>query len=95
MAVELLDSKIFDVIRLRYELRRDKSVFAMSYAVINPSLLCATPDIPVIVSTGHSDRMDEHEAIKPRAKAFIVKPLNREELAKTGRRVLNAAGNKK
>lgn len=54
-------------------------------------VLKVRPDIPVILTTGHSDRMDEVEAIKLGVNALTVKPLQREEFVMTVRKVLNAA----
>ena len=46
------------------------------------------PDIPVILSTGYSQRLSEQEAFDIGVKAFIYKPIGRVELAKTIRKVL-------
>jgi CheY-like chemotaxis protein len=46
-------------------------------------------DIPIILCTGFSELMGEREASAMRIQAFIMKPILREEMAKTVRRVLD------
>ncbi len=48
------------------------------------------PDFPVIICTGHSDLMDEEKAASLGLRAFLMKPLDRLELAQTVRAVLDA-----
>jgi len=47
------------------------------------------PDIPVILCTGFSNRIDEDKASTMGIKGFIMKPLAKRKLAKTVRRVLD------
>jgi signal transduction histidine kinase/ActR/RegA family two-component response regulator len=47
------------------------------------------PDIPIIVCTGHSDRIDEKKAQDMGIQAFIMKPLTKADLTKTVRKVLD------
>lgn len=47
------------------------------------------PDTPIILCTGHSDRMDEQRAKELGIKAFIMKPLTQKDLAKIIRQVLD------
>ena len=49
------------------------------------------PHIPVILCTGHSDRIDEERAAGLGIKAYLLKPLNKSSLAKTVRKVLDEA----
>ncbi len=49
------------------------------------------PDIPIILCTGHSNRMDEKKAKKLGIKAFASKPLERKELIEMVRKVLDKA----
>ncbi|MEJ2588074.1 MAG: response regulator [Deltaproteobacteria bacterium] len=53
-------------------------------------LLKIRPDIPIILCTGYSSHMNEKAAREMGIKGFAMKPLSREELAKTVRRVLDA-----
>ena len=52
-------------------------------------LLKIRPDIPTIICTGYSSQVSEEEAEKLGAKAFVMKPLDLQELAQTVRRVLD------
>ena len=45
--------------------------------------------IPVIICTGHSDRMDEEKALKSGIAAYAMKPLVKADLVNTVRRVLD------
>jgi PAS domain S-box-containing protein len=47
------------------------------------------PDIPVIVCTGHSDLIDQEKAKKLGIAALIMKPITKQEIAKTIRAVLD------
>ena len=46
------------------------------------------PNIPIIVCTGHSTRLDEAKAAGMGIKAFILKPFEKEELTMTVDKVL-------
>jgi len=50
-------------------------------------------DIPTILCTGYSSKIDEEKAKKLGINAFMMKPLGRIELAQTVRRVLDKAEN--
>jgi two-component system cell cycle sensor histidine kinase/response regulator CckA len=52
-------------------------------------LMKIRPDIPVILCTGFSYRIDEESALQIGIKAFAEKPLVKSELAKTIRLVLD------
>jgi signal transduction histidine kinase len=47
------------------------------------------PDLPVILCTGFSSRIDENEAIEMGIRAFVSKPILRADLARTIRKVLD------
>ena len=53
-------------------------------------LIKIRPDIPIILSTGYSSRMSEDKAKEMGIKAFAMKPLAKENLAVTVRKVLDA-----
>ena len=50
-------------------------------------------DIPTILCTGYSSKIDEEKAKKQGINAFMVKSLGRKELAQTVRRELDKAEN--
>ena len=52
-------------------------------------LIKIRPTIPVIICTGHSDRMDEGKAMKSGIAAYAMKPLVKTDLVNTVRRVLD------
>ncbi|MBW2218220.1 MAG: response regulator, partial [Deltaproteobacteria bacterium] len=47
------------------------------------------PNIPIILCTGHSDRMNEEKAKELGIKAYTMKPLDQRGLAKMVREVLD------
>ena len=53
--------------------------------------LTIKPEIPVIICTGFSERMNEAEAEAIGIKGFMIKPINRTELAHMVRNVLDRA----
>ncbi len=52
-------------------------------------LLKIKPDLPTILCTGYSSKVSEEEARELGASAFMMKPLDLQELAQTVRRVLD------
>ena len=52
-------------------------------------LMNIRPDIPVILCTGYSKKMSNESAIDIGIKAFITKPIERANLAKIVRKVLD------
>lgn len=52
-------------------------------------ILRKKPNLPVIISSGYSDRIDEQKAKKIGAQEFIMKPVRIGELARVVRRVLD------
>lgn len=53
------------------------------------NLLQIRPDIPVILCTGFSSMIDEQEALDMNIRAFISKPILKQEIAETIRKVLD------
>ena len=53
-------------------------------------LMKARPDIPIILCTGHSERINEDRAKELGIKAFLKKPLVTRDFAQTVRKVLDA-----
>ena len=49
------------------------------------------PDLPIIICTGFSQRMDEERSHQMGIQAFLMKPVVRADMARTIRRVLDAA----
>ena len=56
---------------------------------LTKELIQIRPDIPIILCTGHSDRMDNNRAMELGTKAFATKPLTKSNLTKTVRKVLD------
>ena len=48
-------------------------------------------DIPAIICTGYSDKISEIDAVDIGASSFIMKPVNKLELARAVRKVLDDA----
>ena len=53
------------------------------------AIISIRPDIPVILTTGFSDRLNQKQAEQLGIKAFLMKPVERELLLKTVRKVLD------
>jgi PAS domain S-box-containing protein len=52
-------------------------------------MLYIRPDIPIVMCTGYSKKINEDDTIKLGIKAFIYKPIGNNELADTIRRILD------
>jgi signal transduction histidine kinase/CheY-like chemotaxis protein len=52
-------------------------------------ILAIRPDMPIILCTGFSNQIDAETAKQARIKAFVMKPLVKQEIAKTVREVLD------
>ena len=52
------------------------------------------PDIPIILCTGFSGRISEEQVLEKGVRAFIMKPLEIQELAETVRNVLDAGSSR-
>ena len=46
-------------------------------------------DIPIILCTGFSDRISEKQALAKGIKAFVMKPLDMQEIAEVVRNILD------
>ena len=49
------------------------------------------PDIPIILCTGYSSRIDRQQAETIGIRAMLMKPLNLKDLARTVRQVLDSS----
>lgn len=67
----------------------DQSMPRMSGDELVAKLLAIKPDIPIILCTGYSSIIDEKSAAEIGVKAFLVKPLEKNEFAVTIRKVLD------
>ena len=47
------------------------------------------PELPVILCTGHSDLIDEEKAKRLGIAAYVMKPVTKQEIARTIREVLD------
>jgi len=56
---------------------------------LSAQLIKIRPDIPVILCTGYSEKIDAAEARKLGIKAFVLKPLTLDQLAQTVREILD------
>ncbi len=66
----------------------DQTMPRMTGLNLARSVLNRRPDLPVILCTGYSETVDEGVAKAAGIKAFLIKPLTRQELARTLARVL-------
>jgi len=69
----------------------DMAMPHMTGDLLAQELIKIRPDIPIILCTGHSDRMDGNRAKAIGVKAFVFKPLVMKDMAKTVRKVLDGA----
>jgi two-component system cell cycle sensor histidine kinase/response regulator CckA len=67
----------------------DMTMPKMTGEVLAKELMSIRPDIPVILCTGFSARMDEKKAMDIGIRAFISKPILKREIAETIRAVLD------
>ena len=58
---------------------------------LSRELITVRPDIPVIICTGFSARIDQEKAEAIGVKGFLMKPVVRSEMAKMVRKVLDEA----
>ncbi len=73
----------------------DQTMPEMTGDFLTKTALQIRPDIPVIICTGHSELLDEKKAKEIGSRAFLMKPLDRNLLAVTVRRVLDESPGKK
>ena len=67
----------------------DMAMPGMTGDEVAKQIVQVRPDIPIILCTGHSDRMDENRAMELGIKAFVMKPLTKSDLTKIVRKVLD------
>ena len=56
-------------------------------------MLAIRPDIPIIICTGFSERIDAQRAAESGIKGFLMKPVVRSEMAKMVRQLLDESAN--
>lgn len=84
--------KLFEAKPDRFDLViTDMSMPNISGDMLSVELLKIRPDVPVILCTGYSSRISDKSAMNIGIKAFVYKPLNKIELAKLIRGVLDGA----
>jgi len=66
----------------------DQTMPDLSGKELIEKFLCTRPDLPTILCTGYSTKIDAIEAEKLGISAFCLKPLNLSELMQTINRVL-------
>jgi len=67
----------------------DMTMPQMSGVILTEKLRDIRPDIPVIISTGHSSLIDEEKTEKLRVNAYVMKPIVKRDIARTIRKVLD------
>uniref|UniRef100_UPI0040579BE9 MASE3 domain-containing protein n=1 Tax=Candidatus Electrothrix sp. TaxID=2170559 RepID=UPI0040579BE9 len=73
----------------------DMTMPRMTGIDLTQKVLALCPDLPVIICTGFSELIDEEKAQKVGARALLMKPLTKKELACAVRQVLDQEGQKK
>ena len=68
----------------------DMTMPSMTGAQLAEKLLAVRPDIPIIICTGFSERIDKDKAKSLGIKGFLMKPVVKSEIAKMVRKVLDA-----
>ncbi len=69
----------------------DMSMPSLTGARLAEKILAVRPDVPIIICTGFSERIDEKKARSLGIKGFLMKPVVRADLAAEARRVLDEA----
>jgi CheY-like chemotaxis protein len=67
----------------------DQTMSGLTGLRLAKELLKVRPDIPIILSTGHSENVDQETVKAAGIREFLMKPLNKQELAKAVRKVLD------
>jgi len=67
----------------------DTTMPAMTGDRLAQEILKVRPDMPIMICTGHSERISDEKAKEMGIKAFLMKPLEMGELAETVRKVLD------
>jgi len=68
----------------------DMTMPKMTGEILASELMKVKPDIPVILCTGFSARIDEKKAMAMGIRAFVSKPILKRDIAETIRKVLDA-----
>jgi CheY-like chemotaxis protein len=71
----------------------DMAMPKMTGAVLARKIMDIRPDIPIIICTGFSERMNRDQASELGIRAFLQKPLGMKDLSLTLRRVLDESAN--
>jgi PAS domain S-box-containing protein len=83
-------SRLFLADPLRFDLViTDQTMPGMTGVQLSQSLLAIRGNIPIILCTGHSETVTPEEAARMGIREFLMKPLTKQELAQTVRRVLD------
>lgn len=69
----------------------DMTMPLLTGAQLAKALLSIRPDIPIIICTGFSEKIDEEKALSIGVKGFLMKPIVRNQLAQMVRNVLDKA----
>jgi PAS domain S-box-containing protein len=87
-ALELfkVDPYLFDLVVT------DMAMPLMTGKALAKELMNIRPDIPIILTSGYSDQIDEGKAAELGIQAYVMKPLNTTHLAKTIRDALDKNG---
>ncbi|ETR73340.1 MAG: hypothetical protein OMM_06994 [Candidatus Magnetoglobus multicellularis str. Araruama] len=67
----------------------DMSMPNMTGDQLARELIAIRPDIPIIISTGFSEKINEKQSRQLGIKAFLMKPATKSEIIKTVRKVLD------
>lgn len=67
----------------------DMSMPKMTGATLATKLMEIRPGLPIIISTGFSERMDEDRALEMGIRAYLEKPLTQADLSNAIRRILD------
>ncbi len=69
----------------------DMSMPGMTGDELAGELLLIRPDIPIVLCTGFSEKIDEDTAITMGLKGFLMKPVVQQDIAQTIRKILNGS----
>jgi len=78
-----IDPNLFDLVI------SDMSMPGMTGDRLARELIAIRPDIPIIICTGFSERLNQEKAAALGVKGFLMKPIVKAEMAKTVRKVLD------
>ena len=69
----------------------DQTMEKMTGVALARKILKVRPDVPIILCTGHSDSVTEEKVFAAGLRGFLMKPVAKHEMARTIRRILDAA----